>query len=124
MAHQVDLENWATTMMLVNIGSGSAPTLTLDLDTDDNGLLDLPAGWSVVDSVGIMDGSGNGGHRLVIRSHNASLPEHLGVYAGGSAYGNVIDVPGTPPTTAGAFYVGRQGEIPPVPRPMIGLERS
>ena len=25
-------------------------------------------------------------------------------------YGNIVDVPGAPPTTAGALYVGRRGE--------------
>ena len=59
-------------MMLINIGSGSAPTLTLDLDADDDGWLDtLPAGWSIVDSVGIIDGAATaGGDRLLIRGHH------------------------------------------------------
>src|SRR6185503_5350657 len=54
---QFDLENSATTILLINIGSGAAPTLSTDLDTGvEDGLLDLPADWTVVDSVGIMDG--------------------------------------------------------------------
>ncbi|HQI50160.1 MAG TPA: hypothetical protein PLN61_16035, partial [bacterium] len=54
---QGDLENAATTILLVNIGTGSAPTLTTDLDTNDDGVLDLPAGWTISDSVGLMDGN-------------------------------------------------------------------
>jgi hypothetical protein len=49
---QLDLENSATTILLVNIGSGGAPTLSLDLDTDNDGFLDLPEGWTLFDSVG------------------------------------------------------------------------
>lgn len=106
---QVDLENGTTTMMLINIGSGSAPTLALDLDADDNGFLDpLPAGWSVVDSVGIIEGTGTGG--ATDFSYGAITLRVQGVAAGSSQYGNIVEVPGAPPTTAGAMYVGRIGD--------------
>jgi hypothetical protein len=102
---QVDLENSATTMLLVNIGAGIAPTLTTDLDPDDDGLLNLPVGWLVADSVGIMDGASGGATDF---SYGAITLRVGGL--GASAYGNIVDVPGTPPTSAGAFYVGRIGE--------------
>lgn len=107
--NQLDLENGTTTIMLVNIGSGSAPTLTLDLDTDNDGLLDtLPTGWSIVDSVGIIDGAAT--QAATDFSYGAITLRVGGAAAGSSAYANVIDVPGTPPTTAGAMIVGRLGD--------------
>ncbi len=107
---QVDLENGTTTMLLVNIGSGAAPTLTLDLDLDDDGLLDtLPNGWSIVDSVGIMDGAAAAtDFSYAAITLRAAYP--AGTYLGSSQAGIIIDVPGAPPTSAGAFYVGRIGE--------------
>jgi hypothetical protein len=106
---QVDLENGTTTMMLINIGSGSAPVVTLDLDANDDGWLDaLPAGWSIVDSVGIIEGSATGG--ATDFSYGAITLRVQGAAAGSSQYGNIVEVPGAPPTTAGAFYVGRRGE--------------
>jgi hypothetical protein len=102
---QVDLENSATTILLINKGSGSAPTLTLDVDSNDDGLLDLPTGWTLVDSVGIMDGASAAATDL---SYGAVTLRAGGV--GGSAYGNIVDVPGNLTTTAGTFLVGRKGE--------------
>jgi hypothetical protein len=108
---QVDLENSATTILLVNIEGGAPPTLTLDLDTDDDGLLDpLPAGWSILDSVGIMDGSSGGATDYSYGAITFRAAYPAGNYLGSSAYGNVIDVPGAPPTSSGAMYVGRKGE--------------
>ncbi len=107
---QVDLENSATTILLVNIGGGSAPTLTTDLDTDNNGLLDLPAAWSVVDSVGIMDAASALATDVSYGAITFRAAYPAGTYLGTSAYGNIIDVPGAPPTSSGAFYVGRKGE--------------
>ncbi len=106
---QVDLENGSTTILLINRGSGDAPSLTLDLDADDNGSLDpLPAGWSIVDSVGIIDGAAT---QNATDFTYASVTLRVGGAATGSSPdGLVVDVPGTPPTTAGAFYVGRKGE--------------
>ena len=106
---QVDLENGTTTLILVNIGSGSPPALDLDLDANDDGLLDpLPGGWSIVDSVGIIDGQAT--QAATDFSYGAITLRVGGAAAGSSQYGNIVEVPGTPPTTAGAMYVGRKGE--------------
>ncbi len=102
---QVDLENSATTMLLVNIGLGTAPTLTTDLDSDNDGVLELPSGWTIADSVGIMDAATGAATDY---SYGAITLRVGGL--GSSAYGNIVDVPGTPPTSAGAFYVGRRGD--------------
>ena len=109
---QVDLENSATTILLVNIGSGSAPTLSDDLDPLNNGSLVLPTGWTVVDSVGIMDGNGAVAGdfsygAITLRGRVAGATEWLGTAPPGTT---VIDVPGNAPSTAGAFYVARKGE--------------
>lgn len=98
---QTDLENSATTILLANIGIGSAPTLSLDMDTDNDGLLDLPAGWSIVDSVGLLDGVGAAPTNF---SYGVITFRVGGV--GGSAYGNIVDVPGS----GSSLYVGRKGE--------------
>lgn len=107
---QVDLENSATTILLINKGAGAAPTLTLDMDANDDGLLELPAGWTLLDSVGLLDGVSAAAtdYSYGAITFRAAIP--AGTYLGGSALGNVIDVPGTSPTTAGAFYVARKGE--------------
>lgn len=100
---QFDLENSATTLLLVNIGSGAAPTLTLDLDTtvNDDGLLDLPSGWTVLDSIGVMDASGT--PAATDLSYGAITFRQGTV--GGSAYGNIITM------AAGSnLYVGRKGD--------------
>lgn len=100
---QTDLENSATTILLVNIGAGPVPDLTSagDLDPDDNGVLDLPVGWSVVDSVGILDGVGAAASDF---SYGAVTLRLGGV--GTAASGTLIDVPGS----GTGFYVGRIGE--------------
>ncbi len=100
---QLDLENSATTILLVNIGSGTAPTLTDDLDTDNNGLLDLPAEWSVADSVGLMDATGTAPTDNDF-SYGA-ITFRIGAL-GSSAYGNIIDVPGS----GSSLYVARRGD--------------
>ncbi len=107
---QVDLENSATTILLINRGIGVAPTLTTDLDSNDDGLLDLPAGWSVADSVGIMDGASGAATDFSYGAITFRAAYPAGNYLGTSAYGNIIDVPGAPPTTSGAMYVGRKYE--------------
>ncbi len=105
---QVDLENGTTTMMLINIGAGSAPTVTLDLDANDDGFLDaLPTGWSIVDSVGIIEGSATGG--ATDFSYGAVTLRVQGAAAGNALSGVIVEVPGAPPTTSGAMYVGRKG---------------
>ncbi|HOX59230.1 MAG TPA: Ig-like domain repeat protein [Candidatus Paceibacterota bacterium] len=107
-----DFENEATTILLVKVGPGGAPPLlTIDLDTNDDGVLDLPAGWTMVDSVGIMDGKSAAATDSTYGAINFRAPGGAGgTYLGGSAYGNVIDIPGPMTTTAGTFYVGRKGE--------------
>ncbi len=107
---QVDLENSATTILLVNIGTGSAPTLTLDMDANDDGLLEVPGGWTVADSVGLMDGASAAAtdYSYGAITFRASYPADN--YLGTSEYDNIIDVPGAPPTSAGALYVGRKGD--------------
>ena len=107
---QVDLENSATTILLVNRGSGVAPTLTLDMDANDDGILEIPTDWTIVDSVGIMDGASGAATDFTYGIINFRAAYPAGNYLGTSAYGNIIDVPGAPPTTAGAFYVARKYE--------------
>lgn len=103
-----DIENDTSTILLVNVASGgTAPLLTIDLDTDNNGTLDLPSGWSVVDSVGIMDGSTP--YDATDLSYGA-ITLRVGGAAAGTGSGAIVDVPGSAPTSAGAFYAGRRGE--------------
>jgi hypothetical protein len=98
---QTDLENSATTILLINIGSGSAPILTLDMDSDDDGVLELPIGWTIVDSVGIMDGV----TALATDKSYGAITLRLGG-VGSAASGTIVDVPGS----GTGFYVGRIGE--------------
>lgn len=107
---QVDLENSATTILLVYVAPGGVtPTNTLDLDTNNDGLLDLPAGWTVVDSVGIMDGANAAATDSSYGAITFRAPDVNGNYLGTCAYGNIIDIPGPLTTSAGTFYVGRKG---------------
>jgi hypothetical protein len=107
---QVDLENAATTFLLVNIGAGILPTNTLDLDTNNDGFLDLPTGWVVADSVGIIDGADVLPTDFTYGAITFRAPNTNGLYLGACAYGNIINVPGPLTTSAGTFYVGRKGE--------------
>lgn len=50
-----DVENISFTAMIVNIGSGSAPTWGRQLDANNDGTLELPLGWSILDSIGVGD---------------------------------------------------------------------
>ena len=108
---QVDLENSATTILLVKVAPGGVtPTNTIDLDTDNDGYLDLPDGWTVVDSVGIMDGANAAATDSLYGAINFRAPDTNGNYVGTCVYGNIINVPGPLTTSAGTFYVGRKGE--------------
>jgi len=100
---QVDLENSATTIMLVNIGAGSAPLITTDLDADDDGNLELPSGWTIFDSIGLSDSTGTA-PAVTDFSYGAITFRIGGV--GSSNQGNVIDLPGT----GSSLYVARVGE--------------
>jgi hypothetical protein len=51
-----DIENISFTAMTVSIGSGSAPVWGNQLDSNNDGTLELPAGWSILDSIGVGDG--------------------------------------------------------------------
>lgn len=100
--NQLDLENSATTVLLINIGSSSPPLLTDDLDTDNDGLLDLPVDWTIADSVGVLDG---------VSAAEADFSYGAVTLRAGTlgtnVLGNVIDVPAG---TGTGFYVGRIGD--------------
>ncbi len=55
-----DIENASVTFMLLQ--SGTAPTLTDDIDIDNDGVPDgaVYAGWNILDSIGILDNSAAG----------------------------------------------------------------
>lgn len=101
---QTDLENSTTTLLLINRNGGAAPTVTDDLDTNDDGLLDLPALWLNVDSVGLIDGTTADPASF---SYGAITFRLGGAAAGGSAYGNIIDIAGPNNNT---MYAGRKGD--------------
>jgi hypothetical protein len=105
-----DMENGPNTYLLINIGSGTLPTTTTDVDTDNDGLLDLPEGWTVVDSVGYSDGSSATANDTFYAAITFRAPNPANQYLGSSATGVIIDIPGPLTTTAGTFYVGRKGE--------------
>ena len=50
-----DIENISFTAMVVNIGSGIAPIWGSQLDANNDGNLELPTGWSILDSIGVGD---------------------------------------------------------------------
>ena len=52
-----DIENISFTAMVVNIGSGIAPVWGSQLDANNDGNLELPTGWSILDSIGVGDGT-------------------------------------------------------------------
>jgi len=91
-----DVENASVTYMIINIGAGAAPDLTLDLDADDNGVVELPAGWSIVDSVGVTDAATD-------VSYGAITFRATGL---GTASGTTVDLTyGT-----GSYFLGRKGD--------------
>ena len=66
---QTDWENLSASFLLVDIGAGAAPTLTLDLDLGDNGLDTLPAGWTLLDSIAVLDtGASDRGYGAIVYS--------------------------------------------------------
>lgn len=101
-ASQTDLENSAVTFLLINRGLGVVPDVTLDLDTDNDGFLDLPAGWSIVDSVGLFEGAGQA---TTDRSYGAITFANAGL--GLSEYGPIFEVAST---AVANIYVARKGE--------------
>lgn len=50
-----DIENISFTAMIVTTG-GAAPVWGTQLDTNNDGLLELTSGWSILDSIGVGDG--------------------------------------------------------------------
>ena len=50
-----DIENISFTAMIVTTG-GAAPVWGAQLDTNNDGFLELAAGWSILDSIGVGDG--------------------------------------------------------------------
>ena len=98
----VALENSATSMLLVNIGAGAAPLATDDFDMDNDGILDaLPAGWTLLDSVGLLDGVTG----LATDVSYGAITFRVGA-VGTNVNGNVIQVSGA----GTSLYVGRKGE--------------
>lgn len=54
----LDFENGSFSALLVHVSStAAAPTGSQNLDTNDDGELDLPTGWTVIDSIGYVDGT-------------------------------------------------------------------
>ncbi len=99
---QVDLENSAATIWLINRGAGAAPTLTQDLDSDNNGVAELPSGWTVVDSIALSDGTGT---PAATDFSYGAITFRFGALGSDNA-GNLITIPGT----GGNLYVGRKGD--------------
>ncbi len=90
-----DLENDAVTFMLIQ--TGTAPSLTDDIDSNDDGTPDgsVFSGWSIRDSIGNVDGDPNGhGYGALNYSTTGS----------GTSIGNVVTVGFT------LTYVGRRGD--------------
>ena len=50
-----DIENLSFTAMIIGIGAGAAPTWGQQLDSNNDGNLELPSGWSIFDSIGVGD---------------------------------------------------------------------
>lgn len=101
-ATTVALENSATSFLLVNIGSGAAPLVTDDLDLDNDGTLDaLPAGWTLLDSVGLIDSVG----ATATDVSYGAITFRIGTI-GAETDPNLVQVPGS----GTALYVGRKGE--------------
>jgi hypothetical protein len=102
------LENSGFTAMLIDTGAGAAPALGQDLDVGDDGftgpIVDLfPAGWSVVDSIGVISEISETSGRLY-----GEVNYSVGTPAGGPAI-----EPGATFVDVGGFeieYIGRWGE--------------
>ena len=71
-------ENSGFTAMLIDIGTGTAPTLAQDLDVGDDGL-DMPtgaAGWTIIDSIGVnSEASENDGRLYAPINFSYGTPE-------------------------------------------------
>ena len=84
----LDFENASWSALLIDIGTGTPPTSGQDLDTDDNGLDALPTGWTLLDSVAVLDGGATDrGYSPIVFSSNGNGSAEPG--------GTVVNV-GTP----------------------------
>lgn len=94
---QTDVENPSVTFFLIQ--SPNAPNIGDDIDTDNNGIPDGPgfAGWTVLDSVGVLDvdGAGDFAYGAINFRRNTSPG------SGAAASGIIVPVGFTP------SYVGR-----------------
>jgi hypothetical protein len=90
---QTDLENGSQTFFLIQ--TASPPSLSDDIDADDNGVPDGAAftGWTILDSVGVMDADGDVGYGAINFRRNVA----------GIASGTIVAV------TFNPDYVGRSG---------------
>ncbi len=91
-----DIENASVTFMLVQ--TATAPTLTDDIDSDNNGTIDgLAASWTFLDAIGVLDPDTNGdlGYGAINFARNTGN--------GTSVTGPVV------PTSFTAGYLGRIG---------------
>jgi hypothetical protein len=52
-----DVENLSFTAMVISIGSAAVPSWGQQLDSNNDGLLELTSGWSILDSIGVGDQS-------------------------------------------------------------------
>ncbi len=93
---QTDIENTSATWMLIHKGAGLTPVNGTDLDVGDNGLDALPSGWTIVDSIGVLDNAASGDRTYGLMNFRNSTSASL-------SSGNLKDISFT------AGYVGRIG---------------
>lgn len=102
---QFDLENSATTIILLRNSGGVAPTITTDLDSDNDGVLDgLDSNWTILDSIGLMDGAGAAAGDVSYGAITFRVGT-LGTAANGPVITVLDPVPGSQ-----NLYVGRKGD--------------
>ncbi|MEM7627095.1 MAG: PEP-CTERM sorting domain-containing protein [Planctomycetota bacterium] len=104
-------ENSGGTFAIVDINAGPAPTVNQDLDIDDDGTLDLPAEWEIIDSIGFTGENEN---------EFGGLYGAINFLAGTSDSGELVTIPPGPefdvdPATViltgfEIEYVGRLGD--------------
>lgn len=89
----------SSTFMLVQTPSNNLPSLSTDLDPNNNGTLTLPSGWTVPDSIGVLNGdAGDHAYAPVAFALNG-----VGTTNTGSGPGTLVSIPFTP------TYVERLG---------------
>jgi hypothetical protein len=94
------LEDDSVTFMLIETQTGAGPLLSDDIDSNDDGTPDgaAYAGWSIRDSIGVLDGTATGdrAYGAINYSNNTATP--------GSATGTTVAV------SFNVVYVGRRGD--------------